>query len=156
MAKKVIVECKPDEKLVRVLGMTRTDVAHQPNKGEVCNHLDRSDINLAIIDEDPGSGQPKLLEKFKEVEVKYGIKKLQAKNKTILIIIPRLEEWILARCEASDVKPETFHLPSNNKRLKDEINYKLERWDELLQELLKKGDQGLLYLKEQMNKSISN
>ena len=151
---KVIVECKPDEKLIKILGVARNRVAHQPNKGEVCNYLFKSDNYIALIDEDPNSSQPKHLQKFVLVEEKHDINKLiyKAENKTIFILKPRLEEWILKRCNLTGIKPESHYLNSNNKRLKDEINNKLHHFETLLSDLLNKEDEGLLYLKDQLNK----
>jgi hypothetical protein len=151
MATKVIIECKPDEKLVRILGVAKNRIAHQPSKGEVCNYLFKTVNYLALIDEDPNSSQPKHLQKFTCIEVKHDVNKLycKAENKTIFVLKPRLEEWILRRCTASGVQPETHFLSSNNKRLKDEINYKLHYFEELLKDLLKNNDEGLLYLKNQ-------
>lgn len=156
MPKKIIVECKPDEKLARAIGFTRVEVAHQANKGEVCNQLMKSDIMLALIDEDPNSSQPKHLNLFSFIEEKHGIKilKLANKNKTILVLKPRLEEWILSRCLASNISPETFHLSSNNKRLKDEINNKLNHFELLLTALLNNNDPGINYLKEQCENAV--
>ncbi len=151
MAKKIIVECKPDEKLVRVLGFTRIEVAHQANKGDVCNHLMKSEIQLALIDEDPNSGQPKHLKNFDVQEEKFGVRKLRSDklNKTILVLRPRLEEWILSRSLACGIKPETYHLSSNTRQFKDEINNKLANFGNLLSALADAADPGLIYLKEQ-------
>lgn len=151
---KVIIECKPDEKLVKALGFSKNKIAHQPNKGEVCNYLFKSENQLAVIDEDPDSSQPKHLQKFNVVEEKHDVKKLfcKAENKTIFVLKPRLEEWILKRCIASGVKPETHFLNSNNKRLKDEINNKLHHFESLLNDLINQKDEGVLYLKEQLGK----
>jgi hypothetical protein len=151
---KVIVECKPDEKLVRKLGVAKIRVAHQSSKGEVCNYLFKTKNHLALIDEDPDSSQPKHLQKFTVIEEKHDVKKLfyKAEGKTIFVLKPRLEEWILKRCIASGVKPETHFLNSNNKRLKDEINNKLHHFESLLNDLINQKDEGVLYLKEQLDK----
>ena len=156
MPKKIIVECKPDEKLARAIGFTRVEVAHQSNKGEVCNHLMRSEITLALIDEDPNSSQPKHLKSFSLIEERHGVKKLKhhSLNKTILVLKPRLEEWILSCCLESNLKPETFHLSSNNKRLKDEINNKLVYFENLIAALKDSHNPGIKYLIEQGEMAI--
>lgn len=148
MSKKIVVECDPDEVLAKVLGLTRKEIVHQNNKGEVCNYMNKSQIYLGIIDEDPGSGQPKYLNQFQFVEEKFQIKKLYKQNtkQTILIIRPRLEEWIIGQCAKSEVNPTYFHLPNNPKQLKEVINFKLDRFKTLLEELLNRQNQGLLYL----------
>ena len=152
--KKVIVECKPDEILVKTLGLTRNEVIHQSNKGEVCNFLKKDIIPLAIIDEDPNSAQPSYLQDFTIIEERFEVKLLRHKKdkKTILILKPRLEEWILKRCRETAVKPETHFLPSNNKELKDVINYHLPKFENLLKNLLLKNDAGLNYLKVTIDK----
>ena len=75
--KKVIVECKPDGILVKTLGLTRNEVIHQSNKGEVCNLLKKDIIPLAIIDEDPNSGQPNYLQDFTIIEEQFDVKLLR-------------------------------------------------------------------------------
>ena len=139
---KIIVECKPDELLARILGFKRNEIAHQPNKGEVCNFLQKSDTHFAIIDEDPGTGQPNYLKQFSIISDKFGIIKLVHKEekKTIFILKPRLEGWILSRCSDSAIKPEDHFLPSDNKKLKYVINYHLNHFEKLLQTLSDKKD----------------
>jgi len=147
--KKFVVECKPDEKLAKSLGYKINEIAHQGNKGEVCNYLMRNEVNMAMIDEDPWSAsQPKLLKQFSEKEDKFDIKHLFLKegNKNILILKPRLEEWILARCKATGIKPENHFLPSDKKEFKDKINYRLNHFDRLLNDLKDKNDEGLRHL----------
>lgn len=150
--KKVIVECKPDELLAKSLGLNRKEIVHQSSKGEVCNHLMKSEISLAIIDEDPNSSQPKHLDKLTKIEEKFDVRYLQLKseNKTILVLKPRLEEWILKRCKESNIDIKKYHLPSNNKALKDVINYHLPYFEKLLNEL-KKKDEGFYYLKDRLD-----
>lgn len=147
--KKFIVECKPDEVLAKLLGFKTNEIAHQSNKGEVCNYLMRSKVNIAMIDEDPWSAsQPKLLKRFKLEKNQYDIKHLVLKEeeKNVIILQPRLEEWILRRCNASNLNPEDHFLPSDNKKLKDVINYSLIRFEALLKNLQDKQDDGLIYL----------
>lgn len=146
--KKVIVECNPDEILVLTLGLSKGEVAHQNSKGEVCNYHAKTEIKIAIIDEDPGSGQPKYLQDFITEIAKFGVRKLVNKNtgKIILIIKPRLEEWIIAQCLQSNINPETFYLPKEAKRLKDVINLRLTHFENLLKELKSKHNEGLEFL----------
>jgi len=135
--------------LALTLGLTRKEVVHQNSKGEVCNHHAKTDVKIAIIDEDPRSGQPQYLHDFVIEEEKFGIRKLvkSGSNKIILVIKPRLEEWIIAQCAQSDVNPEDFFLPSEAKRLKDVINLRLANFSKLLDELKSKNNNGLAFLK---------
>jgi len=152
--KKFIVECKPDEVLAKILGFRTNEIAHQPNKGEVCNYMMKSKVKIALIDEDPGStSQPKLLKQFKLEINQFDIKYLALKkeDKNVIILQPRLEEWILKRCKVSGVKPEDHFLPSDNKKLKDVINLHLNRFEELLKNLSDKNDEGLKFLSKLVN-----
>jgi hypothetical protein len=146
--RKVIVECNPDEILVLTLGLSRQEVVHQNSKGEVCNYHAKNDIRIAIIDEDPGSGQPRYLQEFIMEEEKFGIMKLVNNNteKIIIVIKPRLEEWIIAQCLQSNVNPEKFFLPKEAKRLKDVINLRLNHFRDLLNELKNKQNNGMEFL----------
>jgi hypothetical protein len=148
MSKKIVVECDPDEMLAKALGLGRKEIVHQNNKGEVCNYMSKMQIPLGIIDEDPGSGQPKFLKQFQIVEERFNVRKLYKANtnQTILVIKPRLEEWITGQCAQSRVNLGDFHLPGNPKRLKEDINLKLDRFRALLNELLRRNNPGLQYL----------
>jgi len=154
--RKVIVECKPDEILAKALGLKRNEVVHQPNKGEVCNLLKKTDIQIAIIDEDPlSASQPLYLNSFTLVEEIYDVRYLLSKpeNKIILVLKPRLEEWILKRCKETGVDPKNHHLPMDNKRFKDVINYHLNHFENMLHELNVKQDAGINYLKERIRQN---
>lgn len=155
MAKKVIVECNPDELLVMTLGLSRKEVAHQNSKGEVCNYQSKTEIKIAIVDEDPNSGQPKYFQNFTLAEERFGIKKLVHPNngKIILIIRPRLEEWVLAQCEQSNINPEDFFLPNDPKHLKDVINLRLNHFGRLINALKQRGNNGLNYLQSEIQHS---
>lgn len=110
----------------------------------------KSNLQLAIIDEDPNAGQPNHLKTFKELENLYQVKKLvrEADQKTILVLQPRLEEWVLARCAESGVSPATFHLQVEPHAFKDRINSSLDKFELLVLELQKKKNKGILYLQQ--------
>src|SRR5882724_10993554 len=150
MKKKIVVECKPDEILAVVLGFSRKEIAHENNKGEVCHYLEKSAIKLAIIDEDPGSGQPRYLRNFKVVEEKFSVITMVYKkfDKTIIVIKPRLEEWILMQCQNSGINPGDFFLPADAKRLKDIINLKLDKFQRLLDDLVHNQNEGVKHLQK--------
>ncbi|GEM_PF-7032929 len=56
----ILVECKPDEALVRVLGMPRRKIRHCTGKIRVCRELEKAESGLGLVDEDPRSAQPAL------------------------------------------------------------------------------------------------
>lgn len=148
--KRIVVECNPDEVLVKALGITAKQVAHQNDKGEVCNYMRKTEVKLALIDEDPYSGQPKYLSEFETMEDKFNVRKLfhTKDKKTILVLKPRLEEWIIEQCKVSGIVPK--HLPNNAQELKKVINLRLNFFGDLVSELLQSKNPGLAYLKNEM------
>jgi len=150
---KVVVECNPDEILVKALGLGRKEVRHQGNKGDVCNYLEKEGAKIGMVDEDPGSAQPKYLNSFELLEEKFEVRKLLNKklDQIILIIKPRLEEWILSQCMKSKVNPRDFNLPADAKGLKKVINLKLNKFNDLVIKLKEVENPGLSYLQSIIN-----
>jgi hypothetical protein len=55
--KQIHVECLPDEALIKRLGYTRKVVNHHASKARVFRKLKSVSNQLALVDEDPGSGK---------------------------------------------------------------------------------------------------
>ena len=51
---RIIVECKPDEVLVREL-CKHVDIIHAPNKPEALKQVTKYNYSIIIVDEDPAS-----------------------------------------------------------------------------------------------------
>lgn len=98
----IILECKPDEVFIRALGFSKKQIIHQPNKGEVINFLRKNPslVCVGIIDEDPGTTQPKHLKEFvfnRELsEHNFSVFESKRTSHLIIMIKPRLEDsiWI--------------------------------------------------------------
>jgi hypothetical protein len=117
---KVLVECYPDAALLRALGVPRKQIDHQSCKGEVVKRMLKSDCATGLIDEDPSSAQPRDLNNYKEEQAAEGLRLLARrddKNKRLIIVRPRLEDWLIARARSVGVKPEEYGLPSDPDRL---------------------------------------
>jgi hypothetical protein len=102
----IVLECKPDETLLKSLGYTRKMITHQPSKGEVINYLKRNPGAIGIVDEDPGSANPTYFSKFQEkADGQFGLECLHIpKDGTRLIVIkPRLEDWIINCAQRSKI-----------------------------------------------------
>lgn len=93
----VFVECNPDEILAVSLGVRKKILTHSNDKGRVCNSLEKKVDSVGMMDEDPESSQPTYISKLKFVEEHFKVKVLYDKksNNKLIIIRPRLEEWIL-------------------------------------------------------------
>ncbi len=88
------LECLPDETIVKCLGIPKKSIKHHNDKGRVCNFLMKNSSSplIGLIDEDPGSAQPKYLSALVLEKEKHHIRVLhdKAHNHKIIIICPRL------------------------------------------------------------------
>jgi hypothetical protein len=155
---KVNLECTPDEMLVKCLGVVRKNIEHHNDKGKVCNHLQKNGISgeIALIDEDPGSGQPKYLrEKVTSVEEIYSLKifKDSERNHLIILVRPRLEGWVLQIAKQSKIKPKDFGLPDDDDELHGVILDNLNKFKSLVEKLLSENNESIIYLQTLLNQS---
>jgi hypothetical protein len=150
----IIVECKPDEALMRALGYTRKRIFHQPNKAEVIKYLIRNPRAIGIVDEDPGAANVGYFSKFRKIgAVKFGLEQFVSPGgKSPLIVIkPRLEEWILSQANSCAINPQDYSLPSSPHQLHKNINEKLPEFEKMLGAMQIRKNAGLAYLKALIN-----
>jgi len=153
----IYIECYPDLALVRsLIRITRRDFDHEfKGKGAICNRLMKQGSSIGLLDEDPLSPQPNYL---KLAEVKddlsgHGIKVLQDVNhNSIIVLCPRLEEWILEAAKETGIDLERYKLPANADELHREINFSLDKFEKLLDDL-KGSSARLKKLREVLQKS---
>ena len=149
----IVVECYPDEKLVRALGVPRKQIRHEGGKGCVLNKIRESDAGIGLIDEDPDSHQPRELNQYAmcNQDDEFGsLRRLTHQKNTakkIIIIRPRLEEWLLGRARASSLNPLDYGLPDNADKLHSLRRYdRKPQFENFLGEL-RRGDQEVEKLK---------
>ncbi|HYR58822.1 MAG TPA: hypothetical protein VEO95_09345 [Chthoniobacteraceae bacterium] len=147
---RLLLECKPDETLARELGHVRRDCEHLNDKGRVCNRLKRSNGLVAMIDDDPDAAQPPYLQELKKDSDEHGIRILvdPARGHRVIILQPRLEEWIIDTATAAKVGLEDFGLSNKGNELHREINFRLPAFVRLIQALAQAGSPRLTRLKE--------
>ncbi|AMM40010.1 hypothetical protein HS1_000204 [Candidatus Desulfofervidus auxilii] len=151
---KYLIECKPDKLLIKlVTGAPKKSVIHTANKTEVIKMLFKiPDDAIGIIDEDPGSSHPSHLKKFrlKQDLSEHGLAMLEENDsgKKLVIIKPRLEEWLLRAGKESAISFKEYNLPETGKDLHKVINTNLERLKLVLKELLEERCVRLQKLKE--------
>jgi hypothetical protein len=137
-----LVECKPDEVLVKSLTLTsRKNIQHAGNKSQLLKKLTEQFSNSkALIDEDPGSIQPPSLQKFREKQdlTSYRLKILRQKsrNNTLIILRPRLEEWILEAAKEAKIDPRKYNLPKDPTQLHEQINMQIDQFQKLVKDLV--------------------
>lgn len=149
----IFVECKPDLALVRSLtNIPRREIIHEfRGKGGICNQLKQQTHCRAMIDEDPSSIQPRYVKNaiLEANLAEHGIKVLHdnANGNRMVVLSPRLEEWIIQAATETGVDLRQYNLPSDGTKLHAKINANLDRFESLLKELKHKGSGRLKALK---------
>lgn len=137
----IYVECKPDLALVKSLtNVTRRGITHEfKGKGEICNRLRKQTNCKGLLDEDPSSAQPRYIKEARLVNdlSEHEIKVLHdgTNNNYLIVLCPRLEEWILKAAQQAGKDVRKYDLPNDAAKLHREINISLDRFDNLLEEL---------------------
>ena len=111
----VLVECYHDVALVCALGVPTSALRHERGKGNILNRLrNATDIATGLLDADPGAYPPAQMQNYREKQNSHGLRLLmhaQDERRRIVEINPRLEEWLVARADASRVKLVEYSLP---------------------------------------------
>ena len=133
----IFVECNADKTLLTSLGIQSQEICHVFSKGNVCNRLRKNKNCLGLVDEDPGSGQPQYMSELKLVSHDNAIKVLNDKNNQnkIIVLCPRLEDWIVDAAKEAEVDLANYHLPSNGKALHKVINTRLDEFEKLIKDM---------------------
>ena len=135
----LFVECKADEALAFALGMSRREVEHALNRPGVCAQLARRNGTVGMVDEDPDSAPQPYMKSLVEQSWQHGIRVLQdtQRNNWIIVISPRLEEWLVQSAKGTGLKMTDFGFESDNGLyLHREINQRLDNVKRLAEALL--------------------
>ncbi len=140
------VECDPDVALVRSLtAVSKKWITHHNGKNELLRKLLRQTDSIGMMDKDPSSIQPTgYLRRFipLDFDENHGIEILhhtQGHNR-LVILYPRLEEWIIESARRVNIRLDDYNLPTHGNELHGEINYKIKRFEELLEDLKLSSD----------------
>lgn len=148
---RILVECYPDEALLRALGVPKKQLRHERCKGEVVKRVLKFDKTIGLIDEDPGSTQPRDLNNYRVVKTAKGLCLLTRQddtNKRIIVICPRLEDWLLLRAKSMNIDPTAFGLPAQPHHLHSLVRYdRRDGFQRFLAEL-KERDDGMKLLRQ--------
>ena len=137
----IYVECKPDFKLVEVLGIPKKKIKHVAGKGNVCRVLKKKGNSVGMVDEDPDCPQPSYLKDLQMVEESHGINLSDNRSHNLLILLcPNLEAWILEAAKEAGVDVCNYNLPNNASELHEVININIEKLEGLLRNLSDKSD----------------
>lgn len=129
---KVIVECYHDTALVRALGIPIRRLGHQDGKGNVLRLLAKWDGDaVGVVDADPGKqdSTPGEMAKYRSKQTQHGLTLMthfSDMRKALIVIGPALEEWLLARAEASGLLLRDYALPESARTMHRSPRYDLK------------------------------
>jgi len=143
---KYCLECLADKTfLSKIHPQSIKGIVHSGNKTKVLDDLIKNyDNSIGIIDEDPWSYPPIALKQF----IKYANSRnnyfeiLQDLNRNNFLIMlkPRLEEWVLQAALVSNLKVTDYDLPLNGDDLHAIININITNFSYLLDDLLRSNN----------------
>ena len=137
----IYVECKPDGVLVRhVTDLSRRQVGHEiQGKGAVCNRLMNSRDLVAMVDEDPGETQPRYMRQLSlsREHVELGLKLYydSRRNNRVVVLCPKLEDWLLRAVNDMGFDIEKYGLPRRANALHGVINSDERKIEKVLSDL---------------------
>jgi len=147
---KVLVECNADEAVLKGLGVSKKQLRHEHCKGEVVKRVLKFDSAIGIIDEDPQSAQPRDLNNYKQVQAAEGLHLLTRQGRVgqrLVVVCPKLEDWLIDRAKSSGIRPEDYGLPSDPDSLHSIPRYEQKEGFRRFLAELKKHDRGMHLLR---------
>ena len=140
----IAVECFPDEVLVRAFGIPVARILHAKGKGNVINAVIQNRASAGLIDEDPDSTQPSVLGLFRTQERNGSLILMQHRDsadRRLVVICPRLEDWLLNRAEACSIGLHQYGLPETAEDLKRKRYDRFPKYRGFLDQLLSSDDE---------------
>lgn len=135
----LFVECKPDETLAFALGISRREIEHALGRASVCAQLSRRRSATGMVDEDPGAAPQPYMRSLAEKRWEHGIRVLvdNERNNRIVVLSPRLEDWLVQTAKEAGLRMTDFGFTSDNGvQLHGEINQHLGSVQRLVEALL--------------------
>ena len=139
------VECKPDFLLAQsVTNLPKRQIEHElKGKYEVCKRVSARRDCKGMVDEDPTSPQPVYLTRLdlSEEIPEHGLKAFSdpRRNNLIVLLCPKLEDWILRAATEARLDVDGYGLPNRPSALHRVINVDLRKFDRLLADLIDAG-----------------
>ena len=163
----IYVECNADIALVISLtNISRRGIIHEfKGKDEICKRLRNVRESKGLIDEDPSGPQPPYVREstpqgdFARQDIR--LLRHSSSGNYLIVLCPRLEEWILKTAKVSRVDVRKYGFPSDAARFRRTLNIRLGNFEKLLDDLkdksnrlktlkrLLEGAEGFLFLPRQ-------
>ena len=138
----IFVECNPDRLLVsRLTGLPRREIVHElKGKYEICKRLSAELGRSALLDEDPTAEQPRYLRAVPVVgeldNVALRVLNDEQRGNRVVILRPRLEEWILGAAREGRLDVSIYKLPTTANQLHKVINVNIGNFERLVDALI--------------------
>jgi hypothetical protein len=148
----LLLECLPDETLARKLGCARRRLRHLAGKSRICKQLAESESGVGLLDEDPEAVQPSYLDDLQVTSEHHEIRVYQdqKRNHRVVMLRPRFEEWLIRTIEFAGMNMSDFGLSSRANELHREINSRIPNLEKLLDQLIARKNERLIYLKDSL------
>lgn len=148
----IFVECNPDYALVKsIMNIPEIEIIHAGGKSIVCKNLENKKNCKGMVDEDPRSPDPPYMKNLHPENdlPEHDLIRLRdnPNDNHIIVLRPRLEEWILEAANDANVDVRKYNLPNTANRLHRLINVNLENFESLLEELKRRNPERLQQLK---------
>jgi hypothetical protein len=147
----IYVECKPDKTLVIVLtNKTPDEIFHFGGKSEIFRRMQRERNVIGIVDEDPSAPTHPYIRNLNLENQKYSLKLYLDKPRAnkLIVICPRLEDWILEIAKQENINLSDFKIPDNPSEFHSTVNFNITNFQKLLHKLKETENKRLLALKE--------
>lgn len=130
--------------------MPRKQLLHFGGKYELVKKLKDRVGDVGMIDEDPGKGQPKDLSSYRQTSTDEGLHLLTRQGsggQRLVVICPKLEDWLIARAKSSGIRPDKYGLPGDPDRLHSIPRYEQKEGFRRFLAELKEKDKGMHLLR---------
>jgi hypothetical protein len=124
-------------------------VEHAGNKSGVIKKLvigsgvPNFENSIGMVDEDPLSNRNPYLDKFAEPKrlnkVKINVLYYRWLNNNLIVLCPRLEEWIIEAAREAQICPGDYDLPDSGVALHQVINLKTDRFEDMVRSLRRRS-----------------
>lgn len=143
---KVLVEYNADEAVLRALGVPRKQLLHFGGKYELLKKLKERTHDVGMVDEDPGKAQPRDISSYRQIESVEGLRLLSRQGRggqRLVVVCPKLEDWLIERANSSGIRPEDYGIPSDPDRLHSIPRYEQKEGFRRFLSELKEQDKGM-------------
>lgn len=149
---KVFYECDNDEAILNLFLISKANKEHSHSKGNVCKALAKNYDVIGLVDEDPSVPQPKYIISLGIPSSNQNDIKIyddNAKCNKVVMICPRLEEWLYNVARKNNIDPTSFGLDKDPDKLhKEELRKTKTKFNNFLKALENTNE--LKFLKSQL------